>query len=411
VAASELPTPPIPRPDPPRLREAVALGALMLLFAGGVLWWAAARDRAGRRAWIEPSAGGLASARRSIYAGDRACAACHPGESAHQSRSGHAHTLRVASRLNLARRLAGRRVANPQRAGVTWAYAIEDDQLFVMRTEASRVERFPIDVAFGSGHHALSFLTLTDPDSAHPTALEHHLTYYPPTDSLAITPGQRAEAPYPGTTPQGRVVKDFKLLQCFSCHTTATSDQGRDVLDATSMVPNVTCERCHGPGRAHIASARRGSEHLSMPFGDGNWTTETLLRLCGQCHRHPDTTARPDQIYADNPGLARFQPIGLMQSACFQRSQGALNCVTCHDPHARASANRSGYESACLTCHHAPNGHECTLSPRSGCLTCHMPRVDTGQRILFTDHWIRIRRADDAQPNPAATRATILHGE
>src|SRR5689334_892998 len=59
------------------------------------------------------------------YAGSRVCAECHPGEFAHFTRSGHAQTLRKAVESTLARRLAGRSVADPEQPGVTWTYVAD----------------------------------------------------------------------------------------------------------------------------------------------------------------------------------------------------------------------------------------------------------------------------------------------
>jgi hypothetical protein len=47
------------------------------------------------------------------YIGPDACAECHPGEAAHQSRTGHAQTLWPVGRRALARRLDGTTVADP----------------------------------------------------------------------------------------------------------------------------------------------------------------------------------------------------------------------------------------------------------------------------------------------------------
>ena len=80
--------------------------------------------------------------------------------------------------------------------------------------------------------------------------------------------------------------------------------------------------------------------------------------------------------------------------------RGAFSCVTCHDPHARVSADRPAYDTVCLSCHTDP-GHTkqeglakpapaCPVSTRSRCVECHMPRKDAGQGILFSDHWIRV---------------------
>src|SRR5205823_5293708 len=106
--------------------------------------------------------------------------------------------------------------------------------------------------------------------------------------------------------------------------------------------------------------------------------------------------------------LARFQPVGLMQSKCYTESGGTFSCVTCHDPHARASADRASYDAVCLSCHagrgppRAPAsstaqpadralaaGTPCPVSPSSRCVECHMPQIDAGQFIRFSDHWIR----------------------
>ena len=90
------------------------------------------------------------------------------------------------------------------------------------------------------------------------------------------------------------------------------------------MIPNVGCERCHGPGQAHIEAARSGAEdrQLSMPFGlDGRSAAEEI-RLCGACHRLPETV-EPALISPSHSTLVRFQPVGLMQSACFREEPGA----------------------------------------------------------------------------------------
>jgi hypothetical protein len=99
----------------------------------------------------------------------------------------------------------------------------------------------------------------------------------------------------------------------------------------------------------------------------------------------------PGSIRVDNSVLVRHQPVGLMQSACFTRSRGALGCTTCHDPHDRASDDILAYEAACLKCHSGPSQVPCPTSPRSGCVACHMPRRDVARGMLMTDHWIRAR--------------------
>ena len=116
------------------------------------------------------------------------------------------------------------------------------------------------------------------------------------------------------------------------------------------MIPNVTCERCHGPSRSHVEAARRGAADLHIPAGLETWTVEEQLRRCGACHRTPEMV-KPGSIRTDNPVLVRHQPVSLVQSACFKSSGNTLGCNTCHDPHARASTDRTAYQMTCRSCH------------------------------------------------------------
>src|SRR5262249_5590186 len=217
----------------------------------------------------------------------------------------------------------------------------------------------------------------------------------------------------PEAKPTGKALTPRDSRRCFGCHSTQVAARGDQPIHEETMIPNVTCERCHGPARAHVEAARRGAPEaeLGLPFGPDRWTPETLMTLCGTCHRHP-SEAQPGRIRPDNPYLARVQPIGIMQSRCYRES-GAFSCVACHDPHARASSDRPSYDRVCVSCHsHRESrslpstfsladpihftGAPCPVSPRRGCVECHMSRVDSGQHVLFTDHWIRIRHTGES---------------
>jgi hypothetical protein len=345
------------------------------------------------------------------YVGFQVCAECHPGEAALHSRSGHAQTLRPASRRGLSRRLDGTSAADPEAPGVHWSYRFRDGHLFIGRRTSEKIEECIAEYAFGSGHHATTFVSVID--AAIPAILEHRLTYFTREGALGLTPGHDAKPPPPGLTPYGGVPPPPDTLKCFACHATQLSAHGDQRIDEGTMIPNVSCERCHGPGRAHVAAARRNApeSELSLSFGPDRWTAAELLRFCGECHRHP-AGPRPDQIREGDPTLARFQPIGLALSKCYRESGGKLSCVTCHDPHARASSNRARYDAICLNCHGGLNAATepatpprepaavCPASPRARCVECHMPRVgvDGGQHVLLSDHWIRVRKADGTTP-------------
>lgn len=337
------------------------------------------------------------------FIGSHVCGECHPAETALHSRSGHAATLRPAARVEISRRLDGTTQADPAIPGVTWSYRYEKDRLHITRETASAVQQWIADYAIGSGHHALTYVSVID--HRIPLVLEHRLSYYHRADgkgALGITQGHDTDPPPPGLKPYGGELPPRIARECFRCHATqiaAVDDQDR--FDENFMIPNVSCERCHGPARAHVAAARRHAPEaeLTLPFGPDRYTAEQLLTLCGSCHRLP-SPSQSTRIRPDDPTLVRFQPVGIAQSRCYQESAGRFSCVTCHDVHARASRDRPAYDKACLSCHAGPGEPKpkspakpatpCPVSAQSRCVLCHMPRKDVGQGILFSDHWIRV---------------------
>jgi hypothetical protein len=275
---------------------------------------------------------------------------------------------------------------------VSWRYELRGEELVTERVEGERVDEQAVQFAFGSGHHATTFLTVTGQDPTR--AREQRLTYYAHRDALGITPGQESYDPATGTTELGRDLSAEFTYLCFACHTTITSGDDLQKLDVATMMPNVTCERCHGPGQEHVTAAEREAMELSVPFGSrtgpARWTARSLMQMCGGCHRLPEMVS-PDVIRPDNPELARFQPAAMLQSRCYKESQGRLHCLSCHDPHGPASKDQAAYERVCLDCHGgAPGQAQCAVSPSDKCVGCHMPGRDAGQGVLFTDHWIRV---------------------
>lgn len=368
--------------------EALWIVAVLVALVASGIWWIASPLAADRT--HQAAASGKINPDYGRYVGNTACAACHPGETAAHSRSGHALTIRPVARSRVALGLDGKQVEDPERPGVVWALRLHEGKMTAERREGSRVERSLVEYAFGSGHHATTFLSLVDRDPAHPVALEQRLSYYAHSQSLGLTPGQSLSGHAGGNTPSGRTHTSVATLKCFECHVTVTSNRGSQILDEDTMIPNISCERCHGPGKSHVEAARAGAsgDALKMPQGPDRWTAAEQMEQCGQCHRTPDMV-QPGSIRVDNPVLVRHQPVGLMQSRCYQQGEGRLSCVTCHDPHARTSTDRPGYEMTCLSCHQQPPQVACPVSPRSGCLDCHMPRREVTRGMIMTDHWIR----------------------
>ena len=380
-----------------------AIGELVLVVGGGLLLILAIVWVTVRQSERIPVAGRTSSTRagRAEFIGSENCRECHPGETASHARSGHSKTLRPVAQTPLAKRLNGAKFADPERPGVTWSYALRDGKLSTERREADEIERFVIDYAFGSGHHATTLVSLTGRDPTRPTMIEHRQTVLAHKDLPDITPGQSLTVEVEGNSPSGRRYSDVNTLKCFECHTTVMSESGPNALSEATMIPNIGCERCHGPGRSHVEAARGGAEEtaLAMPFGRGRWSPAMQLKLCGACHRLPEM-GDPALLRPDNPVLARFQPVGLMLSACYLKGQGEMSCLTCHDPHARTSTDLKAYEAVCLSCHQGSSRKPCKVSPEKACVGCHMPKRDVSRGMMMTDHWIRSRPETTANAPP-----------
>jgi hypothetical protein len=146
----------------------------------------------------------------------------------------------------------------------------------------------------------------------------------------------------------------------------------------------IDCQRCHGPGAKHAglartAGAKRDDIRASI-LNPARLTPALRMDLCMQCHLQPTSGAIPSLMrrfdrepfsYAPGEPLANFMLVfdhkagtgyddqfeivnssayRLRKSACFLKSNGAMTCTICHDPH---GAKPTSYSSACRQCHAA----------------------------------------------------------
>jgi tetratricopeptide (TPR) repeat protein len=182
--------------------------------------------------------------------------------------------------------------------------------------------------------------------------------------------------------------------RCVECHNTWVGHVPgtENEYHREGAVFGVTCESCHGPGRAHVEHHRThpGEKVGHAIVHPGRLSRDRLMDDCAQCHsnatraRGPAFSYRPGepldlhfrtQKQVDRESDHVAGQVGyLRQSKCFQKSD-ALTCVTCHNPHRPSDPGAVGQ--ACAKCHQpAQCPDQKKLPPGAGadCVGCHMPR-------------------------------------
>jgi Cytochrome c554 and c-prime len=219
------------------------------------------------------------------------------------------------------------------------------------------------------------------------------------------------------------------IPRCMECHATFVQARSPDPLsnqyDPASLVIGITCERCHGPGEAHIAlhqakkNATPGDPSPEAILNPAKFSRDRQVDLCALCHNgirseelvpafsyvpgksldyylHPnegDLAAHPD-VHGNQVGL-------LEKSRCYVSSPN-MSCSTCHDVHQPERA-AAAYSDRCLSCHRVES---CGMAKTMGhkiaenCIDCHMPVESTnaiasetaGQviRPKMRNHWIKV---------------------
>lgn len=161
----------------------------------------------------------------------------------------------------------------------------------------------------------------------------------------------------------------------------------------------------------------------SMPF------PHSILKYDrGPFSYHPGEPLANFMLFFDHtarPREDRFQIVSsvyrLEMSACFRKSNGALQCTTCHDPHDTSHGGPAalGYDGACLRCHRTALDRAVASgrhTASTGCVECHMPKRRTSDVVhaIMTDHYIQRRKpegnllAEIPEPNGPGT---VYHGE
>ncbi|MFH1303237.1 MAG: multiheme c-type cytochrome [Planctomycetota bacterium] len=317
------------------------------------------------------------------FAGDQACADCHRKEYEAHQRSGHSNTAVRMQESALAESLVKAGDYQDSRRDQKWIFETSDGEFLVKDEKHAAMPPLPVSWLLGSGTHAQTAIAV---DERRQKGVELRWSYFANQKGLGLTPDHERFDEYNRNSIEcfGRPMQAADVLACLGCHMTVGPPPGAP-FRAEFFIPNVGCERCHGPRKQHVELAKIGRGHESKPLINYA-SAEQYIAACAQCHRDENNLSANSQPNEQ----VRFQPYGLKKSLCYLNSNGKLSCAYCHDPHDATSHNRVQYIKQCQSCHQAAeHSTVCPVKPQGDCIECHMPAVEWTAGIRFHDHWIR----------------------
>lgn len=336
---------------------------------------------------------------RREYVGDEACRACHAEKSSSYLQTAH----HLATSWPSARTMKGSfapdsNVMTTSNPYLTFRMTVNEQGYFQTAEEAlsatKKIERTErIDIVAGIGRKGQSYLFWKGDQ-----LFQLPVTYWTATDSWVNSPS------YPDGSPH---FDKAIIPRCLECHASYFDWLPPPVnrYGKNSLVLGIFCEKCHGPGREHVARHRLQSV---LPAG----TSEAIVNpaklprdrqtdVCGLCHSGNGTPIRTTLSFLPGDTLDDFIDIPyygpeeavdvhgsqvqlLRRSKCFQSSK-TLTCLTCHDVH-QPQTDAAAFSPHCLSCHEpqqcgkfASMGEQITRN----CIDCHMPLKES--RVLFSN--------------------------
>jgi predicted CXXCH cytochrome family protein len=390
------------------------------------------------------------------YADASTCANCHVQIAKTYGLTGMARSF---ARLGTGKRWLGTAGRVSHQASHRHYTMLERDGRFYQRrheigfdgTETNTIE-VEAHYVIGSGNHAQTFLHRNTDGRL----FEMPVSWYSKPGRQERDEGSGYWAMSPGYDKP--VHQDFRGLineDCMSCHNgyprAPVTDDGNGPVFPGALPEGIDCQRCHGPGQAHIDAIQSdnieaGRQAIANP---GRFDRERQLEACMQCHLESTSGPLPFRIrryerelfsyvpgkplgeyfihFDHAPGTGRedkFEIAGaayrLRKSACFQRSE--MTCLTCHDPHdiPRGAEAVQRQVAICQSCHTGVHRSGTPRSPNvrlgATCLDCHMPkrRTEDAVHVVMTDHYIQRRRpaadllAPRAEPDSYEYRGEVV---
>lgn len=351
------------------------------------------------------------------YVGDAACAKCHAAIAS----SYHGHPMGMSAAFVDKGPAAERLPDGPPSAaqGFLLSAKREDGRIVHRVAAAPKLEipdfRTRADVAVGSGVRGRSYLHV-DGERVWQTPI----SWFTRDGKWDVSPGFRL-----GSGEQRPIVD-----RCLFCHVDRveplreTKNGYRQPTFGAQIA--IGCERCHGPGELHVAERETPKRFGAVDdtiVNPKRLDAELRMAICRQCHLQGEAAVvrRGRDLFEFRPGLPldafltvfvrhphfsdRQRSVGqfeqMQASVCFAKSDGKMDCTSCHDPHAKPASAARAFAARCMHCH-ATKGCAAPAAERNAqgdsCIACHMPRNESSTiaHASVTDHRILRKPAPNA---------------
>ncbi len=202
---------------------------------------------------------------------------------------------------------------------------------------------------------------------------------------------------------------------CATCHEEAAkgfASNPHSKLAEAHGKTGVTCEGCHGPGKAHVD----GGGDVTKIFNPAKATVKEVDAKCLGCHQgqhanfersaHAENNVSCVSCHSIHVGEDKEHLLKVAQpKLCFQChtdikpqfnmpfhhkvEEGLLKCTDCHDPHGTFNSKNlrssSQMDAVCTKCHSETAGpfvYEHDVVKTEGCTACHFPHGGPNPRLL-----------------------------